>query len=128
MIYRTEFRSAIRIEQVINDEELVYIVNEYLVDNHYITDKEESENEINKINNIHKILQNELEDVKKSIKEKENYNNDIINNLEEEAIEAKVKYADTYYQNDIKYMKLKKQFDKLISTLDSLGIKVKEIK
>ena len=43
MIYRTEFRSAIRIEQVINDEELVYIVNEYLVDNHYITDKEDEE-------------------------------------------------------------------------------------
>lgn len=43
MIYRTEFRSAIRIEQVINDEELVDIVNEYLVDNHYITDKEDEE-------------------------------------------------------------------------------------
>lgn len=43
MIFRTEFRSAIRIEQVINDEELVDIVNEYLVDNHYVTDKEDEE-------------------------------------------------------------------------------------
>lgn len=43
MIYRTEFRSAIRIEQVINDEDLVNIVNEYLVNNHYVTDKEDEE-------------------------------------------------------------------------------------
>lgn len=114
------------INNIKEKENIIYELKKEI--NYYITDKEESENEINKINNIHKILQNELEDVKKSIKEKENYNNDIINNLEEEAIEAKVKYADTYYQNDIKYMKLKKQFDKLISTLDSLGIKVKEIK
>lgn len=41
MIYRTEFRNAIRIEQVINDEELVDTVNEYLVSNHYVTDKED---------------------------------------------------------------------------------------
>jgi len=43
MIYRTEFRSAIRIEQVINNEDLVNIVNEYLADNHYVTDKEDEE-------------------------------------------------------------------------------------
>lgn len=43
MIYRTEFRSAIRIEQVINDEDLVNIVNEYLTNNHYVTDKEDEE-------------------------------------------------------------------------------------
>ena len=43
MIYRTEFRSAIRIEQVINDEELIDIVNEYLIDNHYVTDKKDEE-------------------------------------------------------------------------------------
>lgn len=43
MIYRTEFRSAIRIEQVINDEDLVDIVNGYLADNHYVTDKEDEE-------------------------------------------------------------------------------------
>lgn len=43
MIYRTEFRRAIRIEQVINDEDLVNIINEYLVNNHYVTDKEDEE-------------------------------------------------------------------------------------
>ena len=43
MIYRTEFRRAIRIEQVINDEDLVDIVNGYLADNHYVTDKEDEE-------------------------------------------------------------------------------------
>lgn len=43
MIYRTEFRNAVRIEQSINDEELIDVVNGYLVDNHYITDKEDLE-------------------------------------------------------------------------------------
>lgn len=43
MIYRTEFRSAIKIEQVINDEDLVNIVNEYLANNHYVIDKEDEE-------------------------------------------------------------------------------------
>ena len=95
---------------------------------YYIKDKEESEKKISNINKIHEILKNELEEIKKSIKEKEDYNNDIINNLKEEAIEAKVKYANEYYKSDVKYMKLKKQFDNLITTLDSLGIKVKEIK
>jgi len=96
--------------------------------NFYIKEKEGAEYKINEINKIHEILQNELEDIKKSIKEKEDFNNDIINNLKEEAIQAKVKFANSNYQNDIKYMKLKKHFDKLISTLDSAGIKVKEIK
>lgn len=43
MIFRTEFRNTIRIEQVINDEDLVDIVNGYLADNHYVTDKEDEE-------------------------------------------------------------------------------------
>lgn len=43
MIYKTEFRSAVRIEQSINDEELVDVVNGYLVDNHYVIDKEDLE-------------------------------------------------------------------------------------
>ena len=96
--------------------------------NFYIKEKENAELKMNEINKIHEILQNELEDIKKSIKEKEDFNNDIINNLKEEAIEAKVKFANSNYQNDIKYMKLKKHFDKLIETLDSIGIKVKDIK
>ncbi len=96
--------------------------------NFYINEKENAELKMNEINKIHEILQNELEDIKKSIKEKEDFNNDIINNLKEEAIEAKVKFANSNYQNDIKYMKLKKHFDKLIETLDSIGIKVKDIK
>ena len=96
--------------------------------NFYINEKENAELKMNEINKIHEILQNELEDIKKSIKEKEDFNNDIINNLKEEAIEAKIKFANSNYQNDIKYMKLKKHFDKLIETLDSIGIKVKDIK
>ena len=96
--------------------------------NFYINEKENAELKMNEINKIHEILQSELEDIKKSIKEKEDFNNDIINNLKEEAIEAKVKFANSNYQNDIKYMKLKKNFDKLIETLDSIGIKVKDIK
>jgi len=43
MIFRTEIRNAIRIEQVINDEDLVNIVNEYLVNNRYVTDKKDEE-------------------------------------------------------------------------------------
>ena len=96
--------------------------------NFYINEKENAELKMNEINKIHEILQNELEDIKKSIKEKEDFNNDIINNLKEEAIEAKIKFANSNYQNDIKYMKLKKHFDKLIETLDSIGIKVKDLK
>ena len=96
--------------------------------NFYINEKENAELKMNEINKIHEILQSELEDIKKSIKEKEDFNNDIINNLKEEAIEAKIKFANSNYQNDIKYMKLKKHFDKLIETLDSIGIKVKDIK
>ena len=96
--------------------------------NFYINEKENAELKMNEINKIHEILQSELEDIKKSIKEKEDFNNDIINNLKEEAIEAKVKFANSNYQNDIKYMKLKKHFDKLIETLDSIGIKVKDLK
>ena len=96
--------------------------------NFYINEKENAELKMNEINKIHEILQSELEDIKKSIKEKEDFNNDIINNLKEEAIEAKIKFANSNYQNDIKYMKLKKHFDKLIETLDSIGIKVKDLK
>ena len=96
--------------------------------NYYIKVKNEAERKIYEINSIHQILQNELEEIKQSVNEKEKSNNDIINNLKDEAIEAKIKYADLNYQNDVKYMKLKKQFDKLLSTLDSYGIKVKEIK
>ena len=96
--------------------------------NFYINEKEDAELKMNEINKIHEILQSELEDIKKSIKEKEDFNNDIINNLKEEAIEAKIKFANSNYQNDIKYMKLKKHFDKLIETLDSIGIKVKDLK
>ena len=96
--------------------------------NFYINEKENAELKMNEINKIHEILQSELEDIKKSIKEKEDFNNDIINNLKEEAIEAKVKFANSNYQNDIRYMKLKKHFDKLIETLDSIGIKVKDLK
>lgn len=96
--------------------------------NFYIKEKNDTEKKLLEINKIHEILQNELEDIKKFIKMKEDSNNEIINNLKEEAIEAKIKYANTNYENDVKYMKLKKQFDKLISTLHSFGIKVKEIK
>ena len=96
--------------------------------NFYINEKENAELKMNEINKIHEILQSELEDIKKSIKEKEDFNNDIINNLKEEAIEAKIKFANSNYQNDIKYMKLKKHFDKLIEILDSIGIKVKDLK
>ena len=80
---------------------------------------------------LKKILEKkekELEDIKVSVKEKENYYNNIINNFKEEAIQAKIKFADTKYQNDVKYMKLKKHFDKLVEVLNSSGIKIKEIK
>ena len=105
------------------------IINKLNQENeYYIKEKNEAERKIYEINKIHEILQNELEEIKQSVNEKEKSNNDIINNLKEEAIEAKIKYANLNYQNDIKYMKIKKQFDKLISTLDTYGIKVKEIK
>ena len=93
-----------------------------------IVEKETSEKKICEINRVHKILQNELEDIKKTIKEKEEYNNEIINNLKDEAIKAKIKLADSNYESDVKYMKMKKHFDKLVSTLKKSGINVKEIK
>jgi chromosome segregation ATPase len=95
---------------------------------YYIKEKNNADKKIIEINNIHQILQKELEDIKLSVKEKENYYNNIINNFKEEAIQAKIKFADTKYQNDVKYMKLKKHFDKLVEVLNSSGIKIKEIK
>ena len=95
---------------------------------YYIKEKNNADKKIIEINNIHQILQKELEDIKVSVKEKENYYNNIINNFKEEAIQAKIKFADTKYQNDVKYMKLKKHFDKLVEVLNSSGIKIKEIK
>ena len=56
--------------------------------NFYIKEKEDAEQKIIHINAIHERLQNELGDIKKSIKEKEDYNNNLINYLKEEAIEA----------------------------------------
>ena len=96
--------------------------------NFYIKEKEDAEQKIIHINAIHERLQNELGDIKKSIKEKEDYNNNLINYLKEEAIEAKVKFANSNYESDNKYMKLKRRFDKLIAKLNSLGLTVKEIK
>ena len=96
--------------------------------NFYINEKENAELKMNEINKIHEILQSELEDIKKSIKEKEDFNNDIINNLKEEAIEAKIKFANSNYQNDIKYMKLKNILINQLKFLDSIGIKVKDLK
>ena len=95
---------------------------------YYIKEKNNADKKIIEINNIHQILQKELEDIKVSVKEKENYYNNIINNFKEEAIQAKIKFADTKYQNDVKYMKLKKHFDKLVEVLNSSVIKIKEIK
>ena len=95
---------------------------------YYIKEKNNADKKIIEINNIHQILQKELENIKLSVKEKENYYNNIINNFKEEAIQAKIKFADTKYQNDVKYMKLKKHFDKLVEVLNSSGIKIKEIK
>lgn len=43
MIYRTEIRDIVRIEQSISDDELVDVVNGCLVDDHYITNKEDPE-------------------------------------------------------------------------------------
>ena len=48
--------------------------------------------------------------------------------MKKEAIDAKVKLADSNYENDKKYMKLKKQFEKLLSALESFGVTVKEVK
>ena len=38
-----------------------------------------------------------------------------------------MKLADSNFENDKKYMKLKKQVEKLISALEKMGVKVKEI-
>ena len=94
---------------------------------YYIKEKNNAEKKICEMSIIHEELKKELEDINESIKEKEKFNNDIINNLKEEAIEAKVKCADSCYLSDLKYMKLKKKYDKLVSRLDSFGIKVKKI-
>ena len=106
-------------------EDIISKLNEE--NNYYIKEKNNADKKICEINIINENLQKELENINNSMKEKEKCNNDIINYLKEEAIEAKIKFADSDYINDFKYMKLKKKYDKLISILDSHGIKVKRI-
>lgn len=88
MIYRTEFRNAIRIEQVINDEELVDIVNEYLVSNHYVTDKEDEESTPElELDFILSILNGEIDSFK--VYKKENtstWTEDWINDIVDECV------------------------------------------
>jgi N-dimethylarginine dimethylaminohydrolase len=73
-------------------------------------------------------LQNEIDQIKEKLNAKEKQNKELIDNMKKEAIDAKVKLADSNYENDKKYMKLKKQFEKLLSALESFGVTVKEIK
>ena len=128
-------------EQYINEiKEKNEIINKIKEDfNLY---KKESENNINQLNQIikqenennqkydtmNKELKNELELLKGKLDDKEKQNKELIENFKDEAIEAKMKLADSNFENDKKYMKLKRQVEKLISTLESLGVKVKEIK
>ena len=107
-------------------EDIISKLNEE--NNYYIKEKNNADKKICEINIINENLQKELENINNSMKEKEKCNNDIINYLREEAIEAKIKCANSDYLNDLKYMKLKKKYDKLISILDSHGIKVKILK
>ena len=48
----------------------------------------------------------------------------LIERLKEEAIEAKMKLANSNYENDRKNMKLKRQVEKLVTVLGSYGVKV----
>ena len=107
--------------------------------NLYKNDSEKNKNELNQIISNeteknkdiikkNKELQNEIDQIKEKLNAKEKQNKELIDNMKKEAIDAKVKLADSNYENDKKYMKLKKQFEKLLSALESFGVTVKEIK
>jgi len=113
-------------KEIKGKEDIINKLNEE--NNYYIKEKNNADKKICEMNIIHEKLQKELENLKDSIKEKEKYNNNIINYLKEEAIDAKIKCADSDYLSDLKYMKLKNKYDKLVSILDSYGIKVKKLK
>ena len=66
--------------------------------------------------------------MKQKMNDNEKQNNEIIQNLKEETREAKFQLADTKYQTDIKIMKFKNIVKKLALKLESVGMKVKEIK
>ena len=113
------------VKEIINKDKLINKLNEENISN--IKGKDDAEQKLCEINKIHKILQNELEEIKESVKEKEKSENEIINQLNKEAIDAKYKFVDSYYESEVKYMKLKKKFDKLVSLINSHGFKIKEI-
>ena len=60
--------------------------------------------------------------------DKEKENNEIIKNLQEEARQAKFQLADIKYQADNQIMKYKNIVKKMSGKLESVGIKVKDIK
>ena len=113
------------VKEIINKDKLINKLNEENISN--IKGKDDAEQKLCEINKIHNILQNELEEIKESVKEKEKSENEIINQLKKEAIDAKYKFVDSYYESEVKYMKLKKKFDKLVSLINSHGFKIKEI-
>ena len=78
--------------------------------------------------NKNELLQKEIEEMKKKMIDDEKEKNEIINNLKEETREAKFLLADTRYQSDIKIMKFKNIVKKLSQKLESVGLKVKDIK
>ena len=102
--------------------------------NLYKKELEENKKDLNQmINNVNKYneeidqISNELKITKKKLEIKEKENTELLLSFKEEAIGAKIKLADSNFENDKKYLKLKKQVEKLISALESLGVKVKEI-
>jgi hypothetical protein len=73
-------------------------------------------------------LQKEIDELKKKMNDKEKENNEIIKNLQEEARQAKFQLADIKYQADNQIMKYKNIVKKMSGKLESVGIKVKDIK
>ena len=66
--------------------------------------------------------------MKQKMDEKEKQNGEIIKNLQEEVREAKFQLADIKYQSETEIIKYKNMVKKLTAKLESVGIKIKEIK
>ena len=73
-------------------------------------------------------MKKELNDINQKIIEKSNENKELIDKYQEEAMNAKLKLANVNMESQEEIMKLKRLIKKLSTKLESMGVKVSDLK
>jgi hypothetical protein len=73
-------------------------------------------------------MKKELNDINQKIIEKNNENKELIDKYQEEAMNAKLKLANVNMESQEEIMKLKRLIKKLSTKLESMGVKVSDLK